>query len=105
MAIPVIFAYLVAINAVSFLAFVWDKHSARNDLRRVPERTLLALAAIGGSPGAIAGQRLLHHKTRKQPFRTYLQLIIAAQIAALFALALIPPLRTVAWNYFLAAIG
>ncbi len=97
--------YLLAVNAVAFIAFAWDKHCARNDLRRIPERTLLALAAIGGSSGAIAGQRLLRHKTRKQPFRTYLQLLVAAQIVAIFALALVPSLRTAAWDALIAALS
>lgn len=45
------------------------------------------LAAIGGTPGAFIGQTVLRHKTRKQPFVTYLLLIAVAQVVGLIALA------------------
>ncbi|WP_394885732.1 DUF1294 domain-containing protein (plasmid) [Mesorhizobium sp. AaZ16] len=46
-------AYVVVINMAGFLAFAWDKHCARNGLWRVPERTLLSIAAVGGTIGAL----------------------------------------------------
>tara|TARA_R110000751_G_scaffold146094_7_gene249949 strand:+ start:191410 stop:191757 length:348 start_codon:yes stop_codon:yes gene_type:complete len=76
-------AFLVAINLAGFLVFAWDKHCARQGRWRVKERTLLLLAALGGSIGIIAGQRILRHKTRKQPFRTYLAAIVIMQIVLL----------------------
>lgn len=78
--------YVIAVSAFCFAAFGWDKFCAQRGYRRIPERTLLMLAAIGGTPGAIAGQRLLRHKTRKQPFGFHLALIAGAQIAAIAAL-------------------
>ena len=75
--------YAVGINLVGFVAFGWDKFCAIRDLWRIPERTLLTLALIGGSPGVIAGQHLFRHKTRKEPFRTQLHLIVAIQAVAL----------------------
>lgn len=48
---------------------------------------MLAVAAIGGTPGAIAGQRLLRHKTRKEPFRTRLLWIAGAQLVLVGVLA------------------
>jgi len=83
--------YLVAASAAAFALFAWDKWCAVAGRRRIPERTLLTLAAIGGTPGAIAGQRLLRHKTRKEPFRSRLLWIAGTQlvlIAVLGALAL-----------------
>ncbi|MCL6706631.1 DUF1294 domain-containing protein [Pseudomonas sp. R2.Fl] len=63
-------------NVVVFCVYWWDKDAARNDLWRVSEATLLGLAFLGGSPGAVAAQRLLRHKTRKEPFRSYLASIV-----------------------------
>ncbi|RAK58704.1 DUF1294 domain-containing protein [Phenylobacterium hankyongense] len=75
--------YLLAINLVAFAAFAADKARARRGDRRIRERTLIVLAALGGSPGAIAGQQLLRHKTRKEPFRTVLWLIAGTQATGL----------------------
>jgi uncharacterized membrane protein YsdA (DUF1294 family) len=72
-------AYLIAVNLLTFLLFGHDKRAAVAGDRRIPERALLGLAAIGGGVGAVAAQRMFRHKTRKEPFRSLLYLIIAAQ--------------------------
>lgn len=71
--------YLLVLNAMTFAVFASDKRRAAGGDRRVPERTLLGLAALGGTPGAFAARRVFRHKTRKQPFRTRLWLITLAQ--------------------------
>lgn len=70
---------LAVVNATAFAAFGWDKRCAMTGARRIPERTLLGLAAIGGSLGAVAAQQVFRHKTRKEPFRTLLWMILAGQ--------------------------
>ncbi len=75
-------AWTVLASAVAFFAFRADKRAAVMGERRVRESTLLLLAAAGGSPGAIAAQQLFRHKTRKEPFRSLLWAIAAAQAAA-----------------------
>lgn len=42
---------------------------------------MLALALLGGTPGAYAGRRLFRHKTRKQPFSDRLFGILVLQLA------------------------
>ena len=74
-------AVLAAINLVAWIAFWWDKRAAVRGARRVPERTLLLLALIGGSPCALLARQSLRHKTRKEPFRTRLLLIVGLQVA------------------------
>lgn len=81
---------LAAVNITTFALFALDKHRAMRGGRRIPERTLLLMAALGGSPAALAGQQVLRHKTRKQPFGARLAGIVGAQ-AVLLALLLAKP--------------
>lgn len=73
--------WLVAINLITFAAFGIDKQHAQNGKRRIAERDLLGLAAIGGTIGAWLGRRLFRHKTRKEDFSRNLFLIAAVQAA------------------------
>lgn len=73
----------VILNITTFCVFWWDKAAARGGKRRVPENDLLSLALFGGSLGAWAAQRLLRHKTRKEPFRTRLTAILVLHAAIL----------------------
>lgn len=82
-------AYLMVINLATFVSFATDKHRARTNGRRTPERTLLMLSAAGGSPAAFLAQQILRHKTRKQPFGTWLIVIAGLQVAALVGLAVV----------------
>jgi uncharacterized membrane protein YsdA (DUF1294 family) len=76
---------VVGINVIAFLAFGWDKRRAETRQRRIPERTLLTLAFIGGALGALLGQQIFRHKTQKQPFRALLWLAALANIAIAIA--------------------
>jgi len=73
-------------NLLAFGLFAVDKARARTGGRRMPERTLL-LAALFGGLGAGLGQRVLRHKTRKQPFAAWLGLILSLHAVALLAVA------------------
>jgi len=84
-----ILPYLAAVNLAAFAAMGWDKARAERGERRIPERTLLMLAAIGGSLGAVAAQQAFRHKTRKQPFGGILLVILAVQ-AVIAAASLAP---------------
>ncbi|WP_340645090.1 DUF1294 domain-containing protein [Phenylobacterium sp.] len=81
--------YLAVINLMTFAVFAADKRAAAAGRRRTPERALLGLAALGGGLGAVSAQRLLRHKTRKQPFAGELNLIVLGQAALLVVLAVI----------------
>jgi len=78
---------LAALNLSTMMRFRQDKERAIAGERRIPEAHLLGLALIGGSPGALAARRLFRHKTRKQPFSTWLFLIVAVQAGVLIGLA------------------
>lgn len=73
--------YLAAVNLITFLAYGLDKMKAKRDAWRIKESTLLLLAAIGGSLGALLGMQVFHHKTRHRKFTIGVPLILLAQIA------------------------
>lgn len=79
-------AVYLAASSAAFAAYAWDKHAARNDRKRVAERTLHLLALIGGWPGALLAQRVLRHKTRKKPFRALCLATVLANCLLLAAL-------------------
>lgn len=80
--------YLVSINVATFAAFWGDKQAAVRGHWRIAERTLLMLTALGGWAGALAGQFILRHKTRKEPFRSLLWLIIGVEALGLIGWSL-----------------
>lgn len=81
-----IIAYLVLVNAAAFILMLADKQKARRSVWRIPEGTLLGVAAIGGSLGAVIGMHLFRHKTRHLKFRLGLPLMLAVQICLLILL-------------------
>ncbi|KSV69784.1 MULTISPECIES: DUF1294 domain-containing protein [unclassified Ensifer] len=78
---PALLSFAILVNLAAFGLFWYDKQAARSGRRRISERTLLTLAFFGGSPGAMAARHIFRHKTRKEPFRTRLALIIVLQVA------------------------
>ena len=71
---------LFLMNAAGFLVMFADKHKARRGHWRIPERTLLLIAALGGSLGSLLGMYLFHHKTRHPKFTVGIPLILVLQI-------------------------
>ncbi|KAA3507043.1 DUF1294 domain-containing protein [Agrobacterium tumefaciens] len=95
--IALCFMTYIAFNLFVFLVYWWDKEAARNGGWRIRESTLLLLAFIGGSLGAVSAQQLLRHKTRKEPFRSILISIVILQVGLVASLAIMPdwPIRLV----------
>jgi uncharacterized membrane protein YsdA (DUF1294 family) len=78
-------SWIVAVSAITLLAFGYDKGIAGSSAMRVPEKVLLALTAAGGTLGALVGMQAFHHKTVKETFRRKFWLVVVAQIAVLAA--------------------
>ena len=89
MLLQILTTYLVLVNAFAFLLMLIDKLKAKNGAWRIPEATLLGVAALGGSIGAILGMYLFRHKTRHIRFTLGLPLILALQVAAVCFITLI----------------
>lgn len=75
-------AYVV-ISAVTFLVYAWDKSAAQHDRWRTPEAKLHLLGLLGGWPGALVAQKVLRHKSSKQPFRAVFWGTVVLNCAAL----------------------
>ena len=82
--------YLLSINAAAFLLMLADKHKARKNKWRIPEKTLLGVAALGGSIGSLAGMYAVRHKTQHPKFTIGIPVILALQaVGAVFLMAYI----------------
>ncbi|MBY3116555.1 DUF1294 domain-containing protein [Rhizobium laguerreae] len=86
----------LALNLLVFWIYFFDKQASCHGRRRISERTLLLLALVGGSLGALAAQQLLRHKTRKEPFRSILAAILILHGALIAVLAFVPQ-----WSFLL----
>ena len=71
---------LIVINVITFLIYGIDKWKAKQGSWRISEVTLLLLAVIGGSIGALLGMKVWRHKTQHKKFKYGLPLILIIQI-------------------------
>ncbi len=60
--------YLLSINVIAFLIYGIDKLKAKKGKWRISEATLLLLAILGGSIGALLGIKVWHHKGKLLPY-------------------------------------
>lgn len=82
----ILLTYLTIINAVGFSFMLVDKRRAQKKRWRIPEATLMGIAAIGGSVGSLAGMYLFRHKTKHPKFTIGIPAILILQIAAAAAI-------------------
>ena len=74
--------YLLIVNVLAFLLMLIDKKKAKKKKWRIPEATLMGVAAIGGSIGALMGMYTFHHKTLHKKFTLGIPAILFVQMAA-----------------------
>lgn len=84
-------AWLVAVNAVAFVTFWYDKRIAGTGKTRVPELVLVVLAFAGGWMLAYSAMRIFHHKTgpNSQDFRNKFWGSVILELVLIAALWLI----------------
>ena len=76
--------YLLLINLLGLILYGIDKaKSKRKGTNRIPERTLLWVARLGGGLGCWLGMMLFRHKTQHQRFMILVPLWIALWAIAL----------------------
>jgi uncharacterized membrane protein YsdA (DUF1294 family) len=76
--------YFFTINALGFLLMLVDKHKARKNHWRIPEATLMGVAALGGSIGSLIGMYTVRHKTKHLKFTIGIPVILILQLAAAY---------------------
>lgn len=80
----ILLIYLAVVNILTIIVFGVDKMHAKSNRQRVRIVTLLGLAFIGGSVGALIGMYGFHHKTKKAYFTVGVPLILLMQVVVLF---------------------
>ena len=78
--LKVIEAWLVLLIYLHLSAYALDKYKAVHHAWRIPERTLILLAAIGGSVGALSAMYIVRHKTKHNKFRIGVPAILVIQL-------------------------
>lgn len=78
--VQILLLYLLIINAAGFLLMLADKRKARKGLWRIPEATLMGVAALGGSVGSLLGMYTVRHKTKHLKFVLGIPGILVIQI-------------------------
>ena len=73
--------YITLVSVITFIVFGIDKLKAKKSWWRIPESTLMILAIIGGSIGALFGMYVFHHKTLHKKFTIGIPMILILQIA------------------------
>ena len=84
-----ILLYLLIINAAGFALMLVDKFKAKKNLWRIPEATLIGVAALGGSIGSLIGMYTVRHKTKHLKFTRGIPLILALQMVLVIWLFLL----------------
>lgn len=72
--------YLLLMNAIAFVFMHADKRRARKNRWRIPERTLIGTAVLGGGIGALMGMYTFRHKTKHLKFTLGIPAILIGQI-------------------------
>ena len=68
------------INIITYIIYAIDKYKSMHHNWRIRESTLIMLAVIGGSVGALLAMYTVRHKTKHNKFRIGVPVILAVQI-------------------------
>ena len=74
---------IIGINILGFSLMGYDKHCARMNKWRVPEKTLLGTAFLFGGIGVYVGMYYFRHKTKHWYFKWFVPLFACLQIGIL----------------------
>lgn len=83
MELKIILGYILVMSVVAFIVCGIDKSAAQHQKRRVPEKVLFLLSALGGSVGMYLGMFTFRHKTKHWYFVIGIPAIILLQAGLL----------------------
>ncbi len=79
-----ILLYILIMNLVGIVMMKLDKSKAEKKAWRIPEKTLLGIAAIGGAVGIWTGMYVFRHKTKTWYFVMGVPISLALNIYVLY---------------------
>ena len=79
-----IWLYLLFINLISGIIFVYDKHAARKNSRRIPELTLHLLEILGGVFANFLLMYFLRHKNQKFSYWVWTWIVMIGWMIVVF---------------------
>ncbi len=82
-----IYIWIAITSLIAFVLFGVDKARAKQRRRRIPERVLLGISALGGSVGALLGMQVFRHKTRHVKFLIGIPICLAINGIFLYAIS------------------
>lgn len=102
-----IFSYValwfISLSFLSIILMFLDKRAAIRREWRISESTLLLFAFLGGGIGAKLAQGRFCHKTRKEPFRSLLNMALVFNLVLLVVLC-VPSLRDALLTFLLEIV-
>lgn len=78
--------YYLCMNIIAFILYGLDKKYSREGRWRIPEKTLLGIAMIGGAAGAWIGMQTFRHKTKHLSFRVLVPVFIVVHVGIIYKL-------------------
>lgn len=79
------FLYLIVVNIAAVIVTVHDKNAAEKHRRRISERMLLTISALGGAPAMYLTMLIISHKTRKRKFMLGIPIIFLIDLVVVLA--------------------
>ncbi len=79
-AVTILAFYILIVNILASAVTVIDKNAAKKHRRRVRERDLMLISAVGGSVGMFITMKVIHHKTKHPKFMIGIPVMIVLQL-------------------------
>ncbi|MBP2636629.1 MAG: hypothetical protein H6Q72_2536 [Firmicutes bacterium] len=84
--LPIWFVIYWVWNFIAFLLMRTDKQYARNQARRIREKTFFRMALFGGAAGVLIGMYVYRHKTLHSSFVIGIPVILLGNLVCMYLL-------------------